>query len=697
MEQRTRTTFFVRQVQHEPPRWRYIHTTHTSKTWLSFGLRSNQPSNRLQPTLPPTAPSSQHIQAGPEPSTPNAPTRRCPMPFLSVTIFAGTVAVALSCVELFTRQPAAITTGMAGSRSRSRARAPPAQRKKHKPKQRWWQIWRKNRRASSGRETGVSEPPQPQPRPTSERRRQLADNRASNSTDPEPLVFTGFSTDMVASQTNFIFCPGASSSTVAPSSRFASQPRLRQQKRKTSKPNLLKKLKSALKSKLKPKKKAEKELVIKPNVESFADEYELIRTFSEISQGAVHLVKHRDSGERFIIKQVFAQHRSDNRLVTEPDEALVLMHCLDTHKNVLRIAGCSPYWEDDVPMYNMVFEYCDAGDVCDYLDRVGCFPIPEQFTLHFVSSMIDALAFLHHGDISYDPATDTTTSIAHRQRSGSQIPSMVYLLSSSVTLGSFDLNGDTRDICSTPGYLAPELEQIKKKSDIVNAQSTEADMYAFGVSLWNVVAQRDYIPGRSNIRQGFEQSSVSQHPGILRLLEACLSPDPARRLKANSLHRLSAQLKSQLQTWYDRGGRLPASLWPNPFGFEQRALKKRPNRGSSLIAIAPKSTTRPRPRVPKRRSELNTWAREMADAYPTIALFPFDVDTSRLMQPTTTTGEPSATAEPLTNLFTGEPADVADADISSTIVEAGNLAADAPISAFSWSSASTDTDDELYI
>ncbi|KAK4501370.1 hypothetical protein PRZ48_007178 [Zasmidium cellare] len=618
---------------------------------------------------------------------------------------------------------------MAGSRSRSRARAPPAQRKKNKPKQRWWQIWRKNRRAESGRVSGVSEPPpqptsQPQPQAESQLQpqpqlpfprtsvvhRRMAEIARARVDSDSLNVFEGFSAEFSHS---LILMPPMSSSNRISSSRFESQPRLRHSKRKTPKPNFIKKLKSKLKSALKPKAKPkpkpepepaptkDSSPPITPNVESFSQEYELIRTFGDISQGVVHLVKHRDSGTKFIIKQVPAELGSNGRMPVEPEEAAVLMHHLDTHKNILRVIGCSPYWEgDDVPMYNIVFEFCDCGDVTDHMGRFVSSSVSEHFTMHFVSSMIDALAFLHHGDIAYDLATDTTTSIAHRQRSYLHRdikprniflkwePNATYGLPT-VVLGDFGYarpDGDTEDIAYTTGYLAPELAQITNDSEIPNAQSTEADMYAFGVSVWNVITNEQYSPRNSNIRQRFDNSSVSEHFGILRLLETCLSPEPSRRPKANALHRLSAQLKAQLQIWYDRGGRLPASVLRNPYA-PKRTPPQRPHRSTSQIAIAPRSSTRPRPHVSTGHYGLG----EMADASPTIALFPVDVDTTKLMRPTTTaTGESLTTTESPINLFTGEPADVADVEISSVFAEA-----DAPVSAFSWSSTSTETD-ELY-
>lgn len=637
------------------------------------------------------------------------------MPFLAVTIFVslyGTVAVGLTCIPLFqnSHSPAAITTGLAGGRLVQRGK----KMKKGKNLLRFWRNKKSN---------GVPTEP-PQPRPT----RQVSHVHASGTfVAPQSFggAFEGFTAEHPAAHVPVDYQPSIAAETPEPVSQ--PQPRLR---RMSKIPRLSQMDKMKL---IKQKKPKEKKITLRPNVASFSDNYELIKTFSVISQGVVHLVKHRTTGTKYIIKQLLAEDPTTGEPKT-PDEAQVLMTGLQKNKNILRLIDCSFYWDRDVRMANAVFEYCDAGDVWDFTANFPAHRTPEWFILHFVSSMIDALAFMHHGDVGYDADLDATSSIRHRQVSHLHRdlkPNNIFVKWESgsklglptVVLGDFGFAEPTatnNGLAYTEGYISPELQskiaawKRDHSTDVRNAHTVKTDLYAFGVSVWEVMTndpEHPYEPGVSNIRKTFENSSVSQHKGILTLLERCLAADPAKRPEANELHSLSAGLKARLQSWYDQGARVADDLLSvRPGGYLAMYLppgyssylpqgSSHFSKGSSHYSPATTMSGPPSPRhfqpgapkappAPRPDRKLNSSTRAVFDQSPTMTLSQTDADMLNLMPPlqiqnrtttpsTSDTGKPQTNAETLINLSTGEPADVL-----STAAEADKPAP----SVFSWTS-----------
>jgi serine/threonine protein kinase len=334
------------------------------------------------------------------------------------------------------------------------------------------------------------------------------------------------------------------------------------------------------------------------NPTSFTKCYELLHTPTGNFQTPIHLVRHRETGTQHIIKQVPVP--ADQCF---PTEAEIMME-LD-HPNIVKIDAVlfereSGPW----PFANIVMDFADAGDVGNFVDSLKerGDSVPPEFIMHFISSMIDALCFLHHGE-QYDAETDTVVKVAshpsilHRDikplnvflkwyRDGDEthddIPGLPRIV-----LGDFGLaataESDQTNICGTTGFIAPEMWPIwySTPDDMSEdlgppVMSYASDMYAFGCTLYKVITgESGRPPADMTIPLFF--SRVFNRSEISDLLRDCLQAQPKDRPRANDIRllRLSAQYKRELRTWHQGGFSLPADIWPNPWNFENAGKNKK--------------------------------------------------------------------------------------------------------------------------
>lgn len=312
--------------------------------------------------------------------------------------------------------------------------------------------------------------------------------------------------------------------------------------------------------------------------ESFPAMYELIKTFPRISMAPVHLVRHRETGKQLIIKQLQNQIICNDQLL--PEEAYILTKVLGDHRNILGINDIHAAGDGVHREYsNVVMDFCNGGDVNEVID--ACFEqgkqVPPEFILHFVSSMIDALAFIHHGHVSLNPKTGRPIVDAHQPAilHCDIKPDNIFLNFSDessyglpdIMLADFGLAGfeDVQGIRGTKSYFPPEFlaadilaEQSDKNFDETHSFcSKRTDMYSFAATLYELITLRLYVPG-DDIKGAFRNSNVAEHIDILFILESGLSERAEDRDLAGSWHYVSFAFKQRLQLWHDAGGRMPS-------------------------------------------------------------------------------------------------------------------------------------------
>ncbi|KXT04948.1 hypothetical protein AC578_3451 [Pseudocercospora eumusae] len=321
--------------------------------------------------------------------------------------------------------------------------------------------------------------------------------------------------------------------------------------------------------------------IIPGNPDSFAHKYRLIRTLKPSSEGSIHLVACRDTGKQYIIKQCHDILAPDGYWRLSPEIEVLKYDVKYRHPNIINIVDTIP--DDTLPerlMTNMVTEFCDGGDFGEliwHMKRKNR-QTPPNLIYHFISSMVDALGFLHHGDIAYDPESRTTTSISFRQHTivhrdikphnifmkwnpGSGLPDILL-----ADFGHADLGHRIKGIGGTTGFRAPEVEDAFIDPSIDNGSfvcTPAGDVYAFGMSLYMLITQKspdDF--DLSSLDADFARSAIADCSDILDLLKACLALHPADRPQANELYARANPYKRDLQSWLESGGSLDTSIWP---------------------------------------------------------------------------------------------------------------------------------------
>ena len=337
---------------------------------------------------------------------------------------------------------------------------------------------------------------------------------------------------------------------------------------------------------------------------SFSHTYAHIRTLAYCSEGPVHLVRHRKNGKQYVIKQVPASSGL-------PHEAAILKK-IQPHPNIIEIAATLDGHTAQRVTTDIVTPFAELGDLhnlIDHFNKRNEF-VPRAFVLHFVSSMIDALAYIHDGSVCYDSRADTITSVAHRQPSiihRDIKPLNIFLTASASTmpglpqikLADFGLActpGNNKGVVGTPGYKAPEICKIDELyaagipyyldnyGRIPDICSKAGDFYAFGVSLYQLIFFRDYDP-KCNIDADILETLMEDDIEICDLLKACLAHDPENRPTASACHSLSADIKTELREWYASGGRLPDYMWPDPMSSDKAREERQANAGASRSSV----------------------------------------------------------------------------------------------------------------
>ncbi|KAI5365108.1 putative serine/threonine-protein kinase, active [Septoria linicola] len=330
---------------------------------------------------------------------------------------------------------------------------------------------------------------------------------------------------------------------------------------------------------------------------SFSHTYNHIHTLTYCSEGPVHIAEHRVSGKRYVIKQVPAREDILH-------EAAILQK-IQSHPNIIEVSDTLRGYTANGPTNDIVTPFAELGDLHEVVTRFYQMRdyVPRAFILHFVSSMIDALAYLHNGDISYDARTGKVTDIGHRQPSivhRDIKPLNIFITAASTTpglpqlkLADFGLSCTTDQnfgVVGTPSYQAPEIVNISQlcsaghidnHRQLRNICTKAGDMYAFGVSLFQLIFACGF-DSKLDIDAKICFTYVEHDIEIRDLLKACLSHDPAARPSASNLHALSANIKTELDTWYANGGRLSANMWEDPLSVDRRRAQK--NTAASLYS-----------------------------------------------------------------------------------------------------------------
>ncbi|XP_060038256.1 microtubule-associated serine/threonine-protein kinase 3 isoform X3 [Erinaceus europaeus] len=186
-------------------------------------------------------------------------------------------------------------------------------------------------------------------------------------------------------------------------------------------------------------------------------DFETIKLISNGAYGAVYLVRHRDSRQRFAIKKVNKQNLV---LRNQVHQAFVERDILTFAENPF-VVGMFCSFETRRHLC-MVMEYVEGGDCATLLKNMGPLPV-DMARLYFAETVL-ALEYLHnYGIVHRDLKPDNLliTSLGHIKLTDFGL-SKIGLMSMATNLYEDHIEKDTREfvdkqVCGTPEYIAPEV------------------------------------------------------------------------------------------------------------------------------------------------------------------------------------------------------------------------------------------------
>ncbi|XP_069864464.1 microtubule-associated serine/threonine-protein kinase 1-like isoform X1 [Dipodomys merriami] len=186
-------------------------------------------------------------------------------------------------------------------------------------------------------------------------------------------------------------------------------------------------------------------------------DFDTIKLISNGAYGAVYLVRHRDTRQRFAMKKINKQNLI---LRNQIQQAFVERDILTFAENPF-VVGMLCSFETRRHLC-MVMEYVEGGDCATLLKNIGALPV-EMARMYFAETVL-ALEYLHnYGIVHRDLKPDNLliTSMGHIKLTDFGLSKMG-LMSLTTNLYEGHIEKDAREfldkqVCGTPEYIAPEV------------------------------------------------------------------------------------------------------------------------------------------------------------------------------------------------------------------------------------------------
>jgi serine/threonine protein kinase len=269
--------------------------------------------------------------------------------------------------------------------------------------------------------------------------------------------------------------------------------------------------------------------------------YELVSSLGEGGYGRAFLVKSREAGDLFVIKEVPLASLKPKERDDALREADVLASV--SHPNIVRYVesfqehGC----------FYIVMEYADGGDLAKKLESRNGAPLPESEVLHDFIQLAIAIKYIHD------------RKILHRDLKAENV---FLMKDGTVKLGDFGIAKvleHTFQLCQTqvgtPYYLSPEI------CDGANYNS-KTDIWSLGCILYQLCTLK-YPFDASNLsallmaimRGKYQPVPTTYSKDLRNLLGRMLTKKPEKRPSANQIlglpfikKRLSSLLDETLES-----------------------------------------------------------------------------------------------------------------------------------------------------
>ncbi|XP_043940682.1 microtubule-associated serine/threonine-protein kinase 1 [Protopterus annectens] len=192
----------------------------------------------------------------------------------------------------------------------------------------------------------------------------------------------------------------------------------------------------------------------KPPTES---DFDTIKLISNGAYGAVYLVRHKESRQRFAMKKI---NKQNLLLRNQIQQAFVERDILTFAENPFVVSMFCSF--ETRRHLCMVMEYVEGGDCATLLKNIGALPV-EMARLYFAETVL-ALEYLHnYGIVHRDLKPDNLliTSMGHIKLTDFGLSKMG-LMSLTTNLYEGHIEKDAREfldkqVCGTPEYIAPEV------------------------------------------------------------------------------------------------------------------------------------------------------------------------------------------------------------------------------------------------
>ncbi|XP_060087727.1 microtubule-associated serine/threonine-protein kinase 2 isoform X3 [Heteronotia binoei] len=187
------------------------------------------------------------------------------------------------------------------------------------------------------------------------------------------------------------------------------------------------------------------------------EEFETIKLISNGAYGAVFLVRHRTTRQRFAMKKINKQNLI---LRNQIQQAFVERDILTFAENPFVVSMLCSF--ETKRHLCMVMEYVEGGDCATLLKNIGALPV-DMARMYFAETVL-ALEYLHnYGIVHRDLKPDNLliTSMGHIKLTDFGL-SKIGLMSLTTNLYEGHIEKDTREfldkqVCGTPEYIAPEV------------------------------------------------------------------------------------------------------------------------------------------------------------------------------------------------------------------------------------------------
>ncbi|XP_078054857.1 microtubule-associated serine/threonine-protein kinase 3-like [Mustelus asterias] len=187
------------------------------------------------------------------------------------------------------------------------------------------------------------------------------------------------------------------------------------------------------------------------------NDFETIKLISNGAYGAVYLVRHTETRQRFAMKKV---NKHNLILRNQIQQVFVERDILTFAENPFVV---SMYCSFETRRHLcMVMEYVEGGDCANLLKNIG--PLPVDMTRMYFAETVLALEYLHnYGIVHRDLKPDNLliTSMGHIKLTDFGL-SRIGLMNMTTNLYEDHIEKDTREfidkqVCGTPEYIAPEV------------------------------------------------------------------------------------------------------------------------------------------------------------------------------------------------------------------------------------------------